>query len=230
MNIRKAKTSFLHASPVTTYVDFLEANNLLSGLNKTIVTLSRYDEFYNNPHVFTASDTPLVHKQLNVKNIIDASNDALRLILGSDTDVKVDKDLLDKLWYCFSLNFSCDFLNASLNVSSSIPDYATNMFRESYGDPTVMVSKALSKIGMHPAYTAAITPRLQIGDKWGPPWVRSKSVDQFNNSRYTLLVRSLFPKENGVQTVMLTTRYTGFFVFLVATSMCVILLFAAFHI
>ncbi|CCW63027.1 unnamed protein product [Phytomonas sp. EM1] len=229
MQIQKSKTNFLYSSPATTYIDFLEANNLLSGVNKTIVTFSRYDEFYNNPHVFTPSDTPSTNRQLNVESIIEASNVVLRMILSSDAEVKVDNDLLQKLWYCFSVNFSCDFLNVSLNLSSSTPSYATNKFEESYSDVTVMVGTALSKIGMRPAYTAAISPQLKIGEKWGPPWERSERVDYFNSSRYTLFVSSLFNKGNGARTVMLTTASVGTFTLFTGTFLCGLLLFAAFH-
>lgn len=115
--VLQASTVSLPSSPISRYLNYFPS----SAAHAAVMTFSRYDERFINPHVFTTSDIP--NDLTSAGAVAEAATVVLQLIFKNRT-LAVDDVLVHRAWSCLSTGtFSaCSHVLASVidNCSSHL--------------------------------------------------------------------------------------------------------------
>lgn len=117
MKVLPASTVSLSSSPISRYLKYFPN----SAAHAAVMTFSRYDALFVNPHVFTPSDLP--NDLVSVNAVAEAATVVLQLIF-KNTTLAVDGDLVHRAWSCLSKG---TFSACSHVLASVINDCSSNL-------------------------------------------------------------------------------------------------------
>lgn len=221
--VYQSSTTSLDHSPATTLVDWAaKAGIPLS--QKVMLTFSRYCDVYQNKHVYLNSD--LARGDVSYHPIEEASNVILRL-LSNDEDASVDGVLLSELWHCLAVNRSCSLL-AEAGLPQHAPDHSVRLFTTQPSFSELILAAALKRCGFTPIFTPAVSPRLAVGQTWGPQWnvsLVSWTADQ--GGRYSMHVARYIPAPVGLRIASVGSPTQSVCTLVLSLMACFCLAFAA---
>ncbi|KAF8277350.1 putative Nicastrin [Trypanosoma cruzi] len=236
--VRRASTTRLPYSPITTLLDLLPA--VMAG-EKVFLTLTRYNTTFANPDVFTVVDKTAEHSALRPASVAEAADVMLRVLLPPTQNAaetppvtSVNRSLVEQLWGCFTENLQCKFLSASNDVAEFMaPDYSVgDMANSRITDTQAAIEAALHRIGWTDVARSPAVPkslRVPHGD-WGATWEQDKDwMRLHNDSRYELHVMSFWRGNIGARSTMVGSE-TVSLIFLILSITATISLTLCIHV
>nr|CCC90711.1 unnamed protein product [Trypanosoma congolense IL3000] len=227
LGVQRASTKKLPYSPITTVVDLLGNSTLV---NKTLITLTRYNLTYANPNVFTVRDFASQDgggTVLSANSVAEAAEVVLRVLLPGAA-VTVNRTVVRTLWDCFTANINCDFVAPYKTPRS--PDYSVGVMGGYVGGGYTPTQKAievsLRRLGwgnvvLSPAVSVAV--RVPDGD-WTSAWQvdeRWLRQEVYRDARYALYVVSEPRMAFGARGAMIGSHTAPVALFFLSIVVCV---------
>lgn len=243
--IYPASTKKLPFSPVTRYVDYFPEH----AKSAVVISFTRYDTGFINPHVFTPSDeakkttldTRSFSQTSSSSPIEEAANVVLRFITD-DRALFVNQSVVDTLWNCLTVNWNCSFLSSGANESDDLlvkargmlPHYPTQTYHPFLSSSEVILSKILKLFGLLESggILPALPPEFKATSsnatcwRWTMPQEMNPSSTGLVSSGFSILGEVVYSSSSGARVALADPRKSsGFGLLLLGLLVCGVTLY-----